>query len=87
MNDPDNPKVYDDPFANADGDNWKELAKAAKMVDCLTTSGDYMDTLLTKADGAGLLWEVVYFALRAMKKDPTLDEADALSIGYHEWVK
>ena len=86
MNNPDNPKVYDDPFANAGG-NWKELAKAAKMVDNLTSSGDYMDSLLTKADGACLLWEVVYFALRAMKNDPTLDEAAALEIGYNEWVK
>ena len=73
------PKVYDDP--------WKQLPETVKKVDCVTQSGDYMDSLLTKADGAGLLWEVVYFSLRAMKKDPSLDEADALSIGYHEWVK
>ena len=81
------PKVYDDPFAKAPGDNWKELAKAAKMVDCLTTSGDYMDTLLLKADGAGLLWEVVYFALWHMKKTPTLTIEEAVELGYSEWVK
>jgi hypothetical protein len=72
-------------------DDTKEIFPGTKdNLDKLTVvdkSGDYMDSLLTKADGACLLWEVVYFALMAMKKDPTLDEADALSIGYHEWVK
>ena len=53
----------------------------------VTPSGDYMDTLLTKADGAGLLWEVVYFALWHMKKNPNLTIEEALELGYSEWVK
>jgi len=52
-----------------------------------TPSGHYMDTLLTKADGAGLLWEVVYFGLWHMKKNPELSEEEALELGYHEWMK
>lgn len=58
-----------------------------KKIDSVTPDENYMDTLLTKADGACLLWEVVYFALWYMKRNPELSEEAALELGYHEWIK
>ncbi|MAF26021.1 hypothetical protein CL634_10690 [bacterium] len=80
------PKVYDDPV---------EMAREAKSladqfqpkIDSVTPEGDYMDSLLSKADGAGLLWEVVWFALWHMKKNPKLSVEAAFELGFHEWVK
>ena len=56
-------------------------------IESVTPSGQYMDSLLSKADGAGLLWEVVWFALWHMKKNPKLAVEEAVEIGYSEWVK
>jgi hypothetical protein len=36
---------------------------------------------------AGLLAEVVLFALLAMKRDPSLTAAEAARIGHDEWIK
>ena len=52
-----------------------------------TPSGDYMDSLLRRADGACLLWEVVWFGLWHMKKNPELSVEEAFELGYNEWVK
>ena len=46
-----------------------------------------VDIMLRKADGACLLWEVVYFSLWHMKENPELSEEEALELGYHEWMK
>lgn len=48
---------------------------------------DVISSYLEEANEYGLLSEVVFFALKAMKDDPTLSEAEAISIGYTEWVK
>ena len=73
------PQVDDDPFAEKE-----DLARPDLD---FPGAGDYMDRLLLKANGAGLLWEVVYFALWHMKRDPDLTEEDALELGFQEWVK
>ncbi len=53
----------------------------------ITPTGNYMDTLLIRADGACLLWEVVWFAIWHMKKNPKLTVEEAFELGYSEWVK
>tara|TARA_Y100000310_G_scaffold225068_1_gene227076 strand:+ start:497 stop:751 length:255 start_codon:yes stop_codon:yes gene_type:complete len=55
--------------------------------DSVTPSGDYMTSLLSRADGACLLWEVVWFALWHMKKNPELSVEEAFELGYCEWLK
>lgn len=39
------------------------------------------------ADKYGLVPEVVYFALKYMKKNPESSIEDAMGYGYNEWVK
>ena len=91
MNDPDNPKVYDDPLA-ADLAT-KKMSEAdmtrehAEIVCCADATYTNVDNLLIKANGCGLLYEVVWFALWHMKKNPDLVIEDALELGFHEWVK
>jgi hypothetical protein len=53
----------------------------------MKTSYINFDRMLLKADGACLLYEVVWFALWHMKKNPKLSEEAALELGFHEWVK
>lgn len=48
---------------------------------------DVVSSYLVEASEYGLLTEVVFFALKAMKEDPSLTEAQAILIGYEEWVK
>ena len=81
MNDPDNPKVDDDPFARL-----KERERA-EIVCCADATYTNFDSLLIKANGCGLLYEVVWFALWHMKKNPKLAIEEALELGFHEWVK
>lgn len=47
----------------------------------------YIDSLLDEAAEYGLITEVVTFGLMAMKNNPTLTIAEAIQIGYDEWVK
>jgi len=35
----------------------------------------------------GLLQEVIYFSLKAMKEDPSLTPSEAMEIGYDEFIK
>tara|TARA_R110000868_G_scaffold92791_3_gene257372 strand:+ start:4680 stop:4850 length:171 start_codon:yes stop_codon:yes gene_type:complete len=47
----------------------------------------YLDSLLDEAAEYGLVTEVVTFGLMAMKNNPKLTIAEAVQIGYDEWVK
>jgi len=42
---------------------------------------------LAEAIDAGLEVEVVVFALKAMKENPSLTIEEAILIGYEEWIK
>lgn len=44
-------------------------------------------TRLHLAEQYGLVAEVVVWALKAMKEDPTLMYDEAIMIGYNEWIK
>jgi hypothetical protein len=49
-----------------------------------------MDAINNALNGAreyGLEVEVVYWALKAMKEDPSLTIEEAIEAGYWEWVK
>lgn len=48
---------------------------------------ELITSYLLEAEEYGLLTEVVFYALKAMKEDPTLSEAQAITMGYDEWVK
>ena len=42
---------------------------------------------LKEAINDGLEVEVVVFALKAMKENPSLSIEEAINIGYEEWIK
>jgi len=48
---------------------------------------EYIQSLLDESAEFGLISEVVFFALQAMKNNPKLTIAQAIQIGYNEWVK
>jgi len=48
---------------------------------------EYIHSLLDESAEYGLTTEVVFSALQAMKNDPKLTIAEAIQIGYDEWVK
>ena len=48
---------------------------------------DIVANYIEDAGQYGLIAEVVYFALRYMKKNPESSIEDAISYGYYEWVK
>lgn len=43
--------------------------------------------VLDEALESGLEVEVIYWALKAMQKDPTLTPGEAMALGILEWVK
>ncbi len=47
----------------------------------------HASVLLEEAAEAGLIAEVVVWALMAMKEDPTITVEDAINVGYNEWIK
>lgn len=47
----------------------------------------FIESLLDEAVECNLLSEVVFFALKAMKEQPTLTESEAIILGYNEWIK
>ena len=47
----------------------------------------YVDHLLKLAEVHNLEVEVVVFALKSMKENPSLTIEQAMDIGYEEWVK
>ena len=47
----------------------------------------YIDSLIDESAEHGLITEVVYFSLQAMKNNPQLTIAEAIQIGYDKWVK
>jgi hypothetical protein len=48
---------------------------------------DAVATVLEHSCEEGLEVEVVTWALRYMKNDPTLTLSEAITMGYYEWVK
>lgn len=46
-----------------------------------------INDMLIEAQEYGLTFEVVTFALKYMKEDPSLSIAKALEMGYAEWIK
>jgi len=48
---------------------------------------EVISSYLLEAEEYGLLTEVVFYALKAMKEDPSISEAQAITMGYDEWVK
>lgn len=48
---------------------------------------EFIKETLGYAEEEGLLTEVVYFALKEMKADPTISPSVALQFGYSEWIK
>jgi hypothetical protein len=59
------------------------MSKELDTIDELNIIG----TCLDDASEYGLECEVVYFALKYMKQDPTLSIIQAITYGYDEWVK
>jgi hypothetical protein len=47
----------------------------------------YVDSLLDESADYNLITEVVCSALDAMKNNPQLTIAEAIQIGYNQWVK
>jgi hypothetical protein len=47
----------------------------------------WISDMLEWSSDSGLSGEVVQFALLAMKRNPELSPAQAMAIGYGEWVK
>jgi len=48
---------------------------------------EIIDEILDQAIENGLEVEVVYWALKAMKDNPTLQPSEALVLGVTEWIK
>lgn len=48
---------------------------------------EVISSYLLEAEEYGLLTEVVFYALKAMKENPQLTESQAIVLGYEEWVK
>lgn len=48
---------------------------------------DYINRILRESKKHGLNAEVVWSALNAMKKNPDMDLAHAITIGYYDWIK
>lgn len=46
-----------------------------------------VQNLLSDAQDCGLETEVIIWALKEMKKNPLLTVAEAMTLGYDEWVK
>lgn len=63
---------------------YKEPATSVNQGENLNEM-DILGTLLKNAQDVNLEVEVVYFALKVMKKDPSLTTAEALAIGCEEW--
>jgi hypothetical protein len=53
----------------------------------LVSEMDAVATALEQSREEGLEVEVVTWALRYMKNDPTLTISEAITMGYYEWVK
>jgi len=66
-----------------DDENKQSIKESLGIADEL----DIINDLLEKAQIYGLRDEVVYFALKYMKEDPTISITEALNYGYGEWVK
>jgi hypothetical protein len=47
----------------------------------------YVDHLLKLAEVHNLEAEVVVFALKVMKENPSLTIEQAMALGYEEWIK
>jgi hypothetical protein len=53
----------------------------------LVSEMDAVAIALEQSHEEGLEVEVVTWALRYMKNDPTLTISEAITMGYYEWVK
>ena len=53
----------------------------------LVSEMDAVATALEQSREEGLEVEVVTWALRYMKNDPTLTISEAITMGYYEWMK
>jgi hypothetical protein len=53
----------------------------------LVSEMDAVATALEQSREEGLEVEVVTWALRYMKNDPSLTISEAITMGYYEWVK
>jgi hypothetical protein len=78
--------------ANAKGFNYKvkEISKVRHKdpePDDLASSVKAIQFYLENAAGQGLQAEVVAFALKYMKEDNSLKINEAMSLGFHEWMK
>lgn len=56
-------------------------------VDSVDSDLSVVQFAVDEAGEWGLQAEVVYFALRAMRDNPTLSIGEAITIGLNEWVK
>jgi len=86
------PQVDDDPFEHLRQERVhltpdQSEKDQAEIVCCANATYSNFDSLLLQASGASLLYEVVWFALWHMKKNPKLSEEEALEFGFNEWVK
>jgi len=53
----------------------------------LTLEMDAVSIALQQSREEGLDAEVVTWALRYMKEDPSLSISEAITMGYYEWIK
>ena len=52
-----------------------------------STNLDIISDYISRSDNYGLTPEVVLFALYHMKENPQTSIEDAISYGFHEWIK
>jgi hypothetical protein len=57
------------------------------FVEDIGEEANWINVMLTESNSYGLINEVVQFALKAMQEDTRLTPAQALQIGYSEWIK
>ena len=56
-------------------------------MESVTEQMEAIDQMLDSAIEFGLEVEVIYWALKYMKEDPTVTPAEAFALGVAEWLK
>ena len=56
-----------------------------KQESTVNSDMDVVQEILKEVYSEGFLTEVVFFALKAMKNNPSLTEIEALNVGREEW--
>ena len=66
---------------------FKKQNEEENDTETLVSEMDAVEIALERSREEGLDVEVVTWALRYMKENPSLTISEAISMGYYEWVK